>query len=326
MSATTETPQRTTFRRYKDGDSKSPRFNQVIMQASHTHKCPTYIQSTPPCQGSCPAGEDIRGYLAIVRGTEKPPVGADGKATMPWQEYAWRRLTEGNPFPSVMGRVCPAPCESGCNRNALEDHVGINSVEHFLGEYAIANKLSYQNKSVPSGKKVAVIGGGPASLSCAYQLTLKGHEVTVFDDHEHLGGMMRYGIPGFRTPREVLDGEIKRIIDMGVETRMNVRVGTDVPMAQLEQEYDAILIALGAQGGRTLPVEGADAPNCVPATAFLRAFNEGRLQHVGNKVVLSAVATPRSTWRPLPVVLARSPTPPPPICRRWCWPATPPTT
>ena len=97
---------------------------------------------------------------------------------------------------------------------------------------------------------------------------------------------MRYGIPGFRTPREVLDGEIKRIIDMGVETRMNVRVGTDVPMAQLEQEYDAILIALGAQGGRMLPVEGADAPNCVPATAFLRAFNEGRLQHVGNKVVV----------------------------------------
>ncbi|MFA7400718.1 MAG: FAD-dependent oxidoreductase, partial [Sideroxydans sp.] len=186
MSETTATPQNITFRRYKDGDSKVKRWNEQIFQASHTHKCPTYVQSTPPCQGSCPAGEDIRGYLSIVRGTEKPPVGADGKPSMPWQEYAWRRLTEANPFPSVMGRVCPAPCETGCNRNALEDHVGINSVEHFLGEYAITNKLGFSTKAAPTGKKVAVIGGGPASLSCAYQLTLKGHEVTVFDDHEHL--------------------------------------------------------------------------------------------------------------------------------------------
>ena len=143
MSVVSETPLKITFRRYKDGDSKAVRFNQQIFQASHTYKCPTYIQSTPPCQGSCPAGEDIRGYLAIVRGPEKPPVGADGKPTMPWQEYAWRRLTEANPFPSVMGRVCPAPCETGCNRNEVEDHVGINSVEHFLGEYAIANKLKF---------------------------------------------------------------------------------------------------------------------------------------------------------------------------------------
>ncbi|MBS1171719.1 MAG: FAD-dependent pyridine nucleotide-disulfide oxidoreductase, partial [Proteobacteria bacterium] len=123
-----------TFRRYKDGDTKWKRYQDVIFQASYTHKCPTYIQSTPPCQGSCPAGEDIRGYLAIVRQTEKPPMGKDGKPIMPWQEYAWRRLTKANPFPSVMGRVCPAPCESGCNRNEVEDHVGINSVEHFLGE------------------------------------------------------------------------------------------------------------------------------------------------------------------------------------------------
>src|SRR3989338_2268096 len=120
---------------------------------------------------------------------------------MPWQEYAWRRLTEANPFPSVMGRVCPAPCESGCNRNEVEDHVGINSVEHFLGEYAIANKLKFNKPAVASsGKKVAILGGGPAGLSCAYQLVLKGHEVTIFDEHEFLGGMMRYGIPGFRTP------------------------------------------------------------------------------------------------------------------------------
>jgi NADPH-dependent glutamate synthase beta subunit-like oxidoreductase/Pyruvate/2-oxoacid:ferredoxin oxidoreductase delta subunit len=286
MSSTIETPQKLTFRRYKDGDNKVGRLSEKIFQASFTHKCPTYIQSTPPCQGSCPAGEDIRGYLAIVRGTEKPPVGADGKPAMPWQEYAWRRLTEANPFPSVMGRVCPAPCETGCNRNALEDHVGINSVEHFLGEYAIANNLAYHTDTKPTGKKVAVIGGGPASLSCAYQLALKGHEVTVFDEHEHLGGMMRYGIPGFRTPREVLDAEIQRIIDLGVKTRMKCRVGTDITLEQIRKDFDAVFLGMGAQAGRALPIADSVAPNVVTATAFLKAFNDGRLQHVGKRVVV----------------------------------------
>ena len=286
MSTTTETTQALTFRRYKDGDNKVGRLNEKILQASFSHKCPTYIQSTPPCQGSCPAGEDIRGYLSIARGTEKVPVGADGKPVMPWQEYAFRRLTEANPFPSVMGRVCPAPCETGCNRNALEDHVGINSVEHFLGEYAITNNLAYHTDAKPTGKKVAVIGGGPASLSCAYQLTLKGHEVTVFDEHEHLGGMMRYGIPGFRTPREVLDAEIKRIIDLGVKTRMKCRVGTDITLEQIRKDFDAVFLGMGAQAGRALPLADSSAPNVVTATAFLKAFNDGRLQHVGKRVVV----------------------------------------
>ncbi len=286
MSAVSETPQKINFRRYKDGDSKVGRFNQLIFQASHTYKCPTYIQSTPPCQGSCPAGEDIRGYLAIVRGTEKVPNGADGKPAMLWQEYAWRRLTEANPFPSVMGRVCPAPCETGCNRNEVEDHVGINSVEHFLGEYAIANKLKFNMTAPVSGKKVAILGGGPAGLSCAYQLALKGHAVTVFDEHEFLGGMMRYGIPGFRTPRDVLDAEIQRILDLGVQARLKCRVGTDITMEQIHREFDAVFLGMGAQAGRALPIADSAAPNVVTATAFLKAFNDGRLQHVGKRVVV----------------------------------------
>ncbi|MDP1995928.1 MAG: NAD(P)-binding protein [Gallionella sp.] len=287
MSATIETPQKINFRRYKDGDEKIGRLNQKIFQAGHTYKCPTYVQSAPPCQASCPAGEDIRGYLAIVRGTEKPPLGADGKPVMPWQEYAWRRLTEANPFPSVMGRVCPAPCESGCNRNEVEDHVGINSVEHFLGEYAIANKLKLNKPAVaPSGKKVALLGGGPASLSCAYQLVLKGHEVTIFEEHELLGGMMRYGIPGFRTPRDVLDAEIQRILDLGVKTRMKCHVGKDITLEQIRKDFDAVFLGMGAQAGRALPIADAEAPNVVTAAAFLRAFNDGRLQHVGRHVVV----------------------------------------
>jgi NADPH-dependent glutamate synthase beta subunit-like oxidoreductase len=281
MSTNAEQPvEKLNYRRYKDGDYTWKDFRQKIFDADHSHKCPTYIQSTPPCQGSCPSGEDIRGYLNIVRGIEKPPAG------MPWQEYAWRRLTQANPFPSVMGRVCPAPCESGCNRNALEDHVGINSVEHFLGEYANAKGLKFVKPEHSTGKKVAVIGGGPAGLSVAYQLALKGHAVTVFDEHEHLGGMMRYGIPGFRTPREVLDAEIDRILELGIETRLKCRVGTDVTMDELRRDFDAVFLGMGAQAGRALPVKDGEAPNVVTATSFLRAFNDGRLRHVGKRVVV----------------------------------------
>ncbi len=269
-----------TFRRFKDGDHKVTRWQEQIFNADHSHKCPTYIQSTPPCQASCPSGEDIRSYLNIARGIEKPPAG------MPWPEYAWRRLTEANPFPSVMGRVCPAPCESGCNRNQVEDFVGINSVEHFLGEWANEHQLAYPKPEKPSGKTVAVIGGGPAGLSAAYQLARKGHAVTIFDERAELGGMMRYGIPGFRTPRAVLDTEIARILDLGVATRMNCRIGTDVTLGELEAQFDAVFLGLGAQSGRPLPIPDSDAPNVVTATAFLKAFNDGRLRHVGKRVVV----------------------------------------
>jgi NADPH-dependent glutamate synthase beta subunit-like oxidoreductase len=269
-----------TFRRFKEGELKPHSWQEAIFDADHSHKCPTYVQSTPPCQGSCPSGEDIRGYLNIVRGIEKPPAG------MPWQEYAWRRLTEANPLPSVMGRVCPAPCESGCNRNQVEDFVGINSVEHFLGEWAIEKQLAFPKPEHISGKSVAVIGGGPAGLSAAYQLARKGHAVTIFDERAELGGMMRYGIPGFRTPREVLDAEIARILALGVTARTNCRIGSDITLQQIRADFDAVFLGLGAQSGRPLPVEGAEAPNCVTATAFLEAFNEGRLQHVGKRVVV----------------------------------------
>jgi len=269
-----------TFRRYKEGDHARPSGPEAIFKSSWSHKCPTYIQSAPPCQAGCPAGEDIRGWLAIARGTEKPPKG------VAWQEYAWRRLTEANPFPAVMGRVCPAPCESACNRNEVEDHVGINAVEHFLGDYAIAKGLRFERAAASTGKKVAILGGGPAGLSCAYQLARKGHAVTLFDEHEQLGGMMRYGIPGFRTPRDVLDAEIGRILDMGVQARTSCRVGTDVTMAEIRAGFDAVFLGMGAQSGRPLPVEKAHTPNVVTATAFLRAFNDGRLKHVGRRVVV----------------------------------------
>ncbi|KAB2837475.1 MAG: FAD-dependent oxidoreductase, partial [Burkholderiales bacterium] len=274
------TPKTLSFRRYRDGDAAPGPWQKEIFDADHSHKCPTYVLSSPPCQANCPSGEDIRGYLDIVRGVEKPPAGVS------WQEYAFQRLTEANPFPAVMGRVCPAPCEKGCNRNEIDDHVGINAVEHFLGEYAIAQGLKFTPPAASTGKKVAVIGGGPAGLSCAYHLARRGHAVTIFDQHEALGGMMRYGIPGFRTPREVLDAEIQRILDLGVQARLNCRVGSDISIESLHSEFDAVFFGLGAQSGRPLPVPGADAPNCVNAIQFLRAFNDGRMRHVGKRVVV----------------------------------------
>ncbi len=271
-----------TRRRYKDGDDARKPWSEEIFTADESHKCPTYVHRTPPCQGSCPSGEDIRGWLSIARGVEKP---AD--PDMPWEEYAFRRITDANPLPAIMGRVCPAPCEDGCNRNEVEEHVGINSVEHFVGDYALQQELGFGDAAADTGKKVAIIGGGPAGLAAAYQLRRLGHGATIFDDHEDLGGMMRYGIPGYRTPREVLDGEIKRIVDMGVEIKLNTRVGRDIPMQQVEDDYDAILVAIGAKQGSALPFPGAEkATNCISGVAFLEAFNQGRLQHGAQRVLV----------------------------------------
>ena len=269
-----------TFRKFEDGDYEWGNFGEKIFEADHSHKCPTYVHRTPPCQGSCPSGEDIRGWLQIVRGIEKPP------AEMSMQEYAFLRSTDANPFPSMMGRVCPAPCQDGCNRNHVEDYVGINAVEQYIGDTAFEQGFKFSAPESLSGKRVAIVGGGPAGLAAAYQLRRKGHASVIFDDHEALGGMFRYGIPGYRTPRKHLDHEIQRILEMGnIETRMNVRVGKDISVKELEDEFDAILWALGCQSGRGLPVEGGDAPNCVSGVKFLEAFNTGRLKVTANRVV-----------------------------------------
>ena len=269
-----------TNRRYKDGDHEHRPWQEEIFTADATHKCPTYVHRTPPCQGSCPSGEDIRGWLNIARGIEKAP------GDMPWQEYAFARVTDANPFPAIMGRVCPAPCEDGCNRNEVEDHVGINSVEQFIGDYALENGLKLQSATKESGKKVAVVGSGVAGLACAYHLRRAGHACTIIEAHEQLGGMMRYGIPGYRVPDQVLDGEIQRILDLGVEVRTNTKVGVDISLDELQKEFDAVFVGLGAQSGAALPVPGGDAPNCISGVAFLQAFNDGRLKHTSARVVV----------------------------------------
>jgi NADPH-dependent glutamate synthase beta subunit-like oxidoreductase len=268
-----------TWRRFEDGENEWEDWGDKIFQEDTSYKCPTYINRTPPCQGSCPSGHDIRGWLAIVREQEKPSEG------MEWEQYAFERAVDANPFPSMMGRVCPAPCQDGCNRNKVEDFVGINAVEQYIGDTAIEKGFKF-TPGADTGRKVAVIGGGPAGMAAAYQLRKLGHGVTVFEKDPELGGMMRYGIPNYRIPRDKLQAEIQRILDMGVETRTGVKIGTDLPVADIEKEYDAILWALGCQNGRDLPVDGwKGTPNCVSGVAFLKAFNEGRMKVTAKNVV-----------------------------------------
>ncbi len=271
-----------TYRRFKEGATASDwELQEKIFNGDHSHKCPTYIHKTPPCQGSCPSGHEIRGWLAIARGMDKSPV--EGQ---PWEEYAFQRMTMANPFPATMGRVCPAPCEDGCNRNELDDTVGINSVEQYVGDYANEHNLKLPEPGKDTGKKVAVVGSGPGGLTAAYFLRLKGHAVTLFESHSELGGMMRYGIPNYRTPRDMLDSEIKRIIDLGVEVRLNTTVGKDVSNEELEQ-FDAVCWAIGAQKGRGLPTEGWEGTeNCISGVEFLDVFNKGWVVGTAKRVVV----------------------------------------
>ncbi len=272
-----------TYRRFEDGELPTDwDLEEKIFTQDKSYKCPTYINKTPPCQGSCPSGHEIRGWLAIARGMDKPT-----DADTPWQEYAFERMISANPFPATMGRVCPAPCEDGCNRNEVDDYVGINGVEQYVGDWANENGIKAPAAGADTGRKIAVIGGGPAGLAAAMFLRKDGHAVTLFEEHDKLGGMMRYGIPGYRTPRDMLDQEIGRIIDMGVDVRTSTKVGVDVSVEELEKAFDAIFWAVGAQKGRGLPLDGwDDADNCINGVEFLDGFNQGYVLGTAKKVIV----------------------------------------
>src|ERR1700680_230178 len=172
-----------------------------------------YVHRLPPCADACPAGENVQDGLSRA---EEPPY-----------EAAWRQIMADNAFPALMGRVCSRPCETACNRAQLDEAVGITSVERFLGDEAIKQRWAVAGSRSSSGKRVMVVGAGPCGLSAAYHLTRVGHQVTILDSGPVAGGMMRFGIPKYRLPRDVLDAEIGRILDMGVRIEQNHTV-TDV--------------------------------------------------------------------------------------------------
>ena len=263
------------FPEYSDHEG----INKVVAFGDESHKCPIYVKQVPPCTAGCPAGEDIRGFHNLLTGDEK----SDNK----W-DAAWYRIVDTNPFPAIMGRICPHPCESTCNRQHREESIGINAVEQAIGEHGIEAELKLPQAGPDTGKRVAVIGAGPAGLSVAYQLRRKGHGVTIYDFNEKPGGMMLYGIMGYRVDRKVLDAEVGKIIDLGIETKMGIRVGTDISLEQLEKDYDAVFIGVGAQIGRSLPIEGfSKRPETTNAIDFLRNYElQGDDFKIGKKVVV----------------------------------------
>ena len=243
---------------------------------------PQYIPKTPPCSGHCPNGTEIRELLITIAQAT-----AYGRTNEQAFEVAWKRLVERNPFPAVCGRVCPHPCEDGCNRKEKDGPAAINAVERFLGGFGISKGLKLPKQdSVQHTEKIAVIGAGPAGLSCAYQLARHGYPVTVFEAFSKPGGMLRYGIPKYRLPREVLDAEIARILELGVELKCNTVVGKDIPVEQLRSEYKAVFVGIGAQKGIKLKVPGEDSINVFSGTDFLNIVNSGGTPEVGKKVIV----------------------------------------
>jgi NADPH-dependent glutamate synthase beta subunit-like oxidoreductase len=230
-----------------------------------------YTNRMPPCNDACPAGENIQSWLYEAE------AGGDG------YERAWRRIMEDNPFPAVMGRVCYHPCETACNRGQLDESVGINSVERFVGDEAIRQGWTVSVEAPASGKRVLVVGAGPSGLSAAYHLARRGHEVTIKEAGPMAGGMMRFGIPRYRLPREVLDAEVQRILDLGVRLELDAKVGD---LEALRAEYDAVFLAVGAQLGRRAYIPAGSAAHVLDAVDMLRDLETGEKPLLGRKVAV----------------------------------------
>jgi NADPH-dependent glutamate synthase beta subunit-like oxidoreductase len=232
---------------------------------------PVYVRRTAPCAGACPAGEDPQSWLY--------------EAEEGAYERAWRAIMEVNPFPAVIGRVCYHPCETSCNRAQLDDPVGINSVERFLGDHALERGWAIARPSERSGKRVLVIGAGPSGLSAAYHLARLSHDVTIRDAGPRAGGMMRFGIPSYRLPRAVLDAEVERILALGVQLELNSHVA-DVLEAKREGGFDAVFLAIGAQLGKRAYVPAGSAARVVDAVTMLRSMEGEAPPRLGRRVVV----------------------------------------
>lgn len=223
---------------------------------------PVYRDKWPPCGQSCPASEDVQAYLALASNKE-------------W-EAAWRKIIERNPLPGVTGRVCHHPCETSCNREQLDTPINIHGVERFLGDLAREKGWRHERfTEVCQSQKVAVVGAGPAGLSCAFQLARRGYAVTIFDAMSAPGGTLRSGIPDYRLPKSVLSDEIDAILALGIELRLDTRIGQDITEQSLQDDFDAVFLAIGAQKPRSFSRIDKSDHSVMSGTDFLQKINRG---------------------------------------------------
>jgi 2-oxoacid:acceptor oxidoreductase delta subunit (pyruvate/2-ketoisovalerate family) len=234
---------------------------------------PVYVDLLPPCAQACPAGENVQAWLYEAE------AGGDG------YRRAWDKLVEDNPFPAVMGRVCYHPCEPVCNRAELDQAVGINAVERFIGDLAVEKGWQFPRPLPPTRKRVLIVGAGPSGLSAAYHLARLGHSVTIRDGGQEAGGMMRYGIPRYRLPRAVLDGELERLFALGIGFEPLTTVTS--ALAPLDDErFDAVYLAVGANVGRSATIPAGDAARVLDAVSVLRSMEGKARPLLGRRVAV----------------------------------------
>ncbi len=232
---------------------------------------PVYVSRLPPCNATCPAGEDIQGWLFHAESGD--------------YEAAWRHLTRDNPFPAIMGRVCYHSCEGACNRGKLDEAVGINSVERFLGDEALKQGWQFAPSAVETGRQVLVVGAGPSGMSAAYHLRRLGHRVTVIEAGPLAGGMMRFGIPKYRLPRDVLDAEMQRIVAMGITLQLGTKVA-DIAQTMADGGFDAAFLAVGAHIAKRAFIPAKDSSHILDAVAVLRSMEGEDKPMLGRRVVV----------------------------------------
>ena len=232
---------------------------------------PFYDPKTSPCIAGCPTGEDIQGYIELAR---------EGR-----YEDAVRLIWENNPFPSICGRVCYHPCMDRCARGQFDEAVFIPAIERFLGDYAIDHGLEVEKPQHQHDHRIAIVGAGPAGLSCAFYLARDGFQVTVFEARPMAGGVLRYGIPEYRLPRRILDAELEKLLDLGVQFRMSTAVGRDMDISEMTA-FSAFFVGVGLQKSRTLGLENENARGVLPGLRFLETVNTGEPARVGRDVVV----------------------------------------
>ncbi len=258
-----------------------------ILTGSWRHVRPVYRNKTSPCEVGCPAGEKIPVYFDLVRQRK--------------YEEAWHKILEDNPLPGVTGRVCYHPCEGQCNRGEYDEPVAVHSIERFVADRNLRNKRLPEITESPKSEKVAVIGSGPAGLSCAYQLARKGYRAVIYEADHEPGGMLRYGIPDYRLPRNILDKEIGDIGSLGVEINVDSRIGGNVAWSELEK-YDAVFVAVGAVRSRKIDVPGEELKGVYTGVDFLRELSTGTVPRIGRSVLVvgggnTAIDAARSALR-----------------------------